>query len=60
MINNITMTAQEMDGDTGKKVIVTIYADNVDWLNVVTSDDAELGALLMDTVIEAIEAPIGG
>ena len=56
-LNNITMSAQEMEGDNGKKVVVTIYADNVDWLNVVIGDDAELGAQVMDVVIEAIEGP---
>ena len=53
MINNIQVVAQEMEGDNGKKVIVTIWADNLDWDQVTIEDDAELGLMVMDAVLAA-------
>ena len=54
-LNNITMTAIKCGGDEGDKVIVTVYANASDWSAVAIEDDAELGALLMDTVVDALE-----
>jgi len=53
MINNIQVVAQEMEGDNGKKVIVTIWADNTDWDQVTIEDDAALGLMVMDAVLIA-------
>jgi hypothetical protein len=57
-LNNIEMVAQKMEGDNGPKVLVTVWADEADWLNVQIGDDAELGALLMDAVVDAIEGVV--
>lgn len=54
-LNNISMTAIKCNGDNGEKVIVTVYADAVDWEAVAIEDDAALGALLMDAVVDALE-----
>ena len=54
-IENIEMVAQKVGGDNGPKVIVTIWADETDWLNVEIQDDTELGLRLMEKVIDAIE-----
>jgi len=54
-LNNIEMIAQKMEGDNGPKVLVTIWADEFDWLNVEIADDTELGLRLMEKVIDAIE-----
>ena len=49
------MVAQKVQGDNGPKVIVTIWADETDWLNVEIQDDTELGLRLMEKVIDAID-----
>jgi len=54
-LNNIEMIAQKMEGDNGPKVIITVWADEADWLNVEIVDDTELGLRLMEKVIDAIE-----
>jgi hypothetical protein len=57
MLNNIEMFAQKMEGDNGPKVLVTVWADVADWEAVAIEDDAALGALLMDVVVDALETP---
>ena len=52
-LNNINITAQEMEGDNGKKVVVIIYADNIDWDAVEIQDDTALGLMVMDAVLAA-------
>ena len=54
-ITNIEMVAQKMEGDDGPKVIVTVWANASDWEAVAIEDDAALGALLMDVVVDALE-----
>lgn len=55
-ISNINFVAEKMQGEGDKnKIVVTVWADEADWLNVQIQDDAELGALLMDAVVDAIE-----
>jgi len=49
----IEIIATETDGDNGKKVIVTIWADNSVWDQVKIEDDAELGLMIMDQVLIA-------
>jgi hypothetical protein len=56
-LNNIEMVAQKMQGDDGLKVIVTVWANASDWEAVAIEDDAALGALLMDVVVDALETP---
>ena len=55
MLNNIEMLAIKTEGDNGPKVLVTIWADVADWEAITIADDAELGALLVDAAIAAIE-----
>jgi len=57
-ISNIEMVAQTLQGDNGPKVIITVWADVSDWLNVKIEDDTELGAQLMDAVVDAIEGDL--
>jgi hypothetical protein len=55
-LTNIEIVAQKVGGDNGPKVLVTVWADVSDWEAVAIEDDAALGALLMDAVVDAIEA----
>ena len=55
-LNNIQFVAQKMEGDNGPKVLVTVWADVSSWEAVAIEDDTALGALLMDAVVDAIEA----
>jgi len=55
MLNNIEMLAIKTEGDNGPKVLVTVWADVVDWEAVTTGDDAALGAQLMDAVLSVID-----
>ena len=55
MLNNINFSAIKCEGDNGPKIIVTVYADVADWEAITIADDAELGALLVNAAIAAIE-----
>jgi hypothetical protein len=56
-LTNINFSAIKCEGDNGEKIIVTVYADVSDWEAVAIEDDAALGALLMDAVVDALETP---
>jgi hypothetical protein len=56
-LNNIEMIAQKMQGDAGDKIVITVWADVSTWEQVTIEDDAALGALLMDAVVDALETP---
>lgn len=49
----IEIIAQEMEGDNGPKVVVTVWADNTVWDQVKIEDDAQLGLMIMDAVLSA-------
>ena len=56
-LTNIKMIAQKMQGDDGDKIVITVWGNVSDWLNVQIQDDTELGAQLMDVVVDALETP---